>query len=892
VIIDENDYLAHYGIIRRSGRYPWGSGNNELTDNQRNKMFLDHLSDLRKQGLTPVEIARGFDISTGDLRKLVTTATNEQRQSRLHEILKLKEKGVSNTEIGRKLGVNESVIRSALSASQREKTNILTTVVEMIRNQFGRSKYVDVGKGVENHIGVSKEKLGAAVSVLEKEGYVIHRPPVRQLGTGKDTRQKILCAPGTTYKELMQNQESVVVPNHYTQDGGRTFFGILPPLKLNPNRVQVVYGDEGGKEADGVIYVRRGVKDLSLGGAHYAQVRIKVGDNHYLKGMAIYKDDLPDGVDIQFNTNKERTNNKFDAMKPLEKDPDNPFGSQISRQISERRSDGSEKLTSVMNLLSEEGDWGEWTKSISSQVLSKQSQSLARTQLNAALTDRQKELDEILSLTNPLVKKKLLQSFADGADSAAIQMKAKALPGQATQVLLPLKTMPPGEVFAPNYNNGDKVVLIRYPHGGTFEIPELIVNNRRQEGRQVIGLDAKDAVGVHPSVAERLSGADFDGDTVLVIPDNQTRVKSTPALAGLRNFDARTMYKAYEGMPRISEKHMQKQMGDVSNLITDMTIRKASESDLARAVRHSMVVIDSYKHHLNYKQSAIDNNIRQLKEKYQTVDGKVGGASTLISRAKSEIRVPERTLRRASEGGPIDKKTGELVYVPTNRSYVDKQGRTQQSTTLSTKLAEVKDAHELSSGTPIERVYADYSNQTRALANKARLAMVNEPPPSKRSQSARQTYAKEVASLEASLDLALRNAPLERQAQRLANVVVKAKRDADPNMEDTMRKKVESQALQEMRNRTGANKKSVSIPISDREWEAIQAGAISNNKLEEILNNTDLDRVRELATPRPKKLMNTSRIQRAQAMLASGATRAEVARQLGVSLTTLDESLK
>ena len=50
-------------------------------------------------------------------------------------------------------------------------------------------------------------------------------------------------------------------------------------------------------------------------------------------------------------------------------------------------------------------------------------------------------------------------------------------------------------------------------------------------------------------------------------------------------------------------------MGKISNLITDMTLLGASEDKLARAVRHSMVVIDDEKHHLDYKQSEKDNNI-------------------------------------------------------------------------------------------------------------------------------------------------------------------------------------------------------------------------------------------------------------------------------------------
>ena len=67
-------------------------------------------------------------------------------------------------------------------------------------------------------------------------------------------------------------------------------------------------GSDGvkGIEKDGVIELRRGVEDLDLNGNRYAQVRILVDGTHYLKGMAVYSDDMPDGVDVVFNTNKKK----------------------------------------------------------------------------------------------------------------------------------------------------------------------------------------------------------------------------------------------------------------------------------------------------------------------------------------------------------------------------------------------------------------------------------------------------------------------------------------------------------------------------------------------------------------------------------------------------------
>ena len=108
------------------------------------------------------------------------------------------------------------------------------------------------------------------------------------------------------------------------------------------------------------------------------------------------------------------------------------------------------------------------------------------------------------------------------------------------------------------------------------------------------------------------------------------------------------------------------------------------------------------------------------------------------------------------------------------------------------------------------------------------------------------------------------NKPIERQAQILANSVVARKRQANPNMDADDIKKVKNQALAEARTRTGAKKQQ--IEITEKEWEAIQAGAVSPSKLSQILQNTDLDRIKQLATPRTTVMMSPSKTSRARQM--------------------------
>lgn len=881
MIISEDTYLAHYGILRKSGRYPWGSGG---TQSERNRTFLGMVDDMRNSGMSEAEIARGFGLTTTALRAAKSIAKNQEKQADIAQAQRLKSNGWSNIAIGKRMGINESSVRALLDPGQKDKADVLQATSSMLKDQVDKKLYVDIGSGVEHHIGVSGTKLNTAVARLQEEGYTIHYVKVEQLGTGQQTTIKVLAAPGTPYSEVFKNRSQIKQVTDYSEDGGRSYLGIHPPISVSSSRVKVRYAEEGGTDADGVIYVRPGVEDLSLGRSRYAQVRIAVDGTHYLKGMAMYKDDLPAGTDLVFNTNKKNTGNKLDAMKAIKDDPDNPFGA-VVRQMTKVGANGKTKVTSAMNVVNEEGDWETWSKSLSSQFLSKQSPSLAKGQLDMTYERKKSELDEIMSLTNPSVRKKLLESYADDADSSAVHLKAAALPRQGSHVILPINSMKEGEIYAPNYRNGETVALVRYPHGGIFEIPELTVNNRHPEAKKLLG-NAKDAVGIHSKVAERLSGADFDGDTVLVIPNNNRKVKTAPALAGLKGFDPQSAYPAYDGMPRMSARTKAIEMGVVSNLITDMTIRGANASELARAVRHSMVVIDAEKHNLNYKQSAIDNGIAQLKAKYQ--GSAKSGASTLISKASAEIRVPERKPRSAAKGGPVDRATGEKVFEPTGNTFVDKHGKTVVKTIQSKKLAETKDANTLSSGTPVEKVYADHSNKLKALANTARKAAVhtsNTP----YSPSAKTAYSNEVASLNAKLNLALKNAPLERQAQVLANAVVSQKRAANPNMEASEIKKVKGQALAEARIRTGAKKQQ--IEITDSEWAAIQAGAISTNRLNQILNNSDLDKIKQLATPKTPTLMTSAKKNRAAAMLSAGYTQAEVADALGVSLTTLKTGL-
>lgn len=899
------DSLCHYGTPRHSGRYPWGSGDEPY---QHAGDFLSRVEELKRSGKTEKEIAEEMDISTTALRAQKAIAKEERRSEEVETAKKLKDKGYSLNKIAEKMGYsNDSSVRSLLNEKAEARMNAARSTADFLQGQIDKYGMVDVGKGVERNLGVSSEKLNEALYMLQMRGYPVYGGGVPQAtNPGRQTILKVVCPPGTEHKDIY-NYNIHLIGDYKSQDGGDTFDKKwVYPKSMDSKRLQIRYAEDGGIEKDGLIELRRGVDDISLGNSQYAQARILVDGTHYLKGMAVYSDDMPDGVDVIFNTNKPKGTPALGSkdntvLKPIHKDdPENPFGSLIKAGIEDPDIPGSEggqryyydkngkKQLSLINKRAEEGDWGEWSHSLPSQFLSKQNEQLIKKQLSLAVADKEQEYDDICSVTNPTVKKVLLNTFANDCDSSAVHLKAAALPRQRYQVILPVPSLKENEIYAPNYRDGEQVALIRYPHGGTFEIPILKVNNKQADAKKMIGSAPQDAVGINKKVADRLSGADFDGDTVMVIPcGGKTKITSTHKLKGLEGFDPKM---EYGGKPEGSFKKMkntQTEMGKISNLITDMTLKGASEDELARAVRHSMVVIDAEKHNLDYKQSEVDNGIAALKKKYQgrvDEDGKYHeGASTLISRAKSKAVVTKR------KGSPqIDKETGEVSYKEVHENYIDKNGKLVERTQNSTAMAETKDARTLSSGTRQEELYADYANHMKAMANRARKEMMSTGKIAY-SASAKETYSKEVESLDAKLKVALMNAPKERQAQILAKQKVNSIKESNPDMTKSEMKKVSQRALSEARVKTGAKRQVISI--TDKEWNAIQAGAISENRLYQIINNTDIDALRDRATPRSRNVPSTAKVNKMKAMKESGYSAAEIADAVGCSTSTVHKYL-
>lgn len=901
--MSENE-LMHYGMPRRSGRYPWGSGKEPY---QHAQDFLGRIESLEKKGFKEKQIADELGLTTTQYRVQKTLASNERRALRAATARRLRYKeGKSLQQIAKEMGYpNDSSVRNLLNEDIEARKNKAQKTADFLKKQVDEKGMIDVGKGVELGLNVSREKLEQALYILEREGYPTYGGRVPQVNNkDKYTTIKILCPPGSKHREIYNYDEIHNVDEYITRDDGETYTKkFVYPKSIDSKRVMIRYAEDGGKEMDGVIELRRNVEDLNLGESRYAQTRILVDGTHYLKGMAIYSTDeksMPKGVDIIFNTNKTKDVPKMKVLKEIKNDPDNPFGALLREEGGQSTyiDKNGKKQLSAINKTKIEGDWSDWKDKLPSQFLAKQSQNLIDKQLNLKKIYVESDYDKIMSCTNPVVKKQLLWDFAEKADKAAVELSAAALPRQKYQVILPIKNMKDTEVYAPNYKTGEQVALIRYPHGGKFEIPILTVNNKHADARKILG-NSRDAIGINSKIAAQLSGADYDGDTVMVIPtNNKTRISNQKPLEGLEGFDPSMSYPGYKGMKVMRRTDLE--MGKISNLITDMTLKGATPDELSRAVRHSMVVIDAEKHKLNYRKSYYDNGIGALKKKYQErIDPETGklttSAATLISRAKAPVDVVKRvgSVR-------VNPETGEKIYKERYETYREaprilkdgtvKEGKIRYRTTKTNQMSLVKDAHELSSGTSQENAYADFANAMKAMANKARKEWVSIKTPAA-NPIAKKKYAAEVVSLNDKLKIAQMNAPKERRAQMIATSALQAKKNDNPNMTKKELKKQGTIELTKARQKVGASGKGTRINITDKEWEAIQNNAISGTALIKILRKADPDRINELAIPKNTKTLSNAQVNQIKAMANSNFLTSEIAKAMDLSESTVRKYL-
>ena len=969
---EEKDILQHAGVAhdenppgRGSGRWPWGSGDKPF---QRPKDFLQQVYRLEAMGMSEKDQAsslgifardtrRQYEGSPSRLRTAKRIAQHEEKLDIIRQCRTLSAEGVGATEIARRLGLpNESSVRSYLKEGSEARVKSAETTADDLRKIVDEKGPIYVGEGVSNRLNISEDRFKEALEILYFDGYDIHGGRIKQPNNPKHmTTTTVLCPPGTPSSVAYDPAKiNFIGDNYISHDGITIEDGFKYPASLDSKRLMVRYPKDGGDLKDGVVELRPGVKDIYLGeGKHYSQVRILVDGTHYIKGMAVYGDekDFPPGIDLIFNTSKpDGTPLKNpdpkgkQVLKDIGKDPTNPFESSIKEHGGQSywTDDKGEQHLSLINKREDEGGWDNWSRKLPSQFLSKQPKAFVERQLDISKKDARAELDGINQLTNDNVKKILLEKFANTADSQAVDLYAAAVPGQSYQVILPVNSLKDTEIYAPNYKDGETVSIIRFPHAGLFEIPTLTVNNKNEEGNKIITKNGKDAVGINSNVAKILSGADFDGDTVLVIPHrNGVTVNRKDSLRELKNFDIELEYGDHEGNRLMKKGHEQQlQMGIVSNLITDMTLGGAPDRELAMAVKHSMVVIDAVKHKYDWKQSEKDNHIEELKHKWQkrvNEDGSIhyGGASTIISRAsgqyryRGELKEGEKRIDPATGKAKIfriDPETGEKLYTLVDEPYryytdpVTKERlfptgkndmyRTKDGSKIIPKslavlspekhrystvsnMSATKDAMTLVSAgrNPIELAYADYANYLKGLANEARKATLSLKPIQYNPQ-ANKIFAPQVASLNYKYNELEKRKPVEVEAIAEANTMMKGWYTDNPEATKEQRGKANQRILTYCRQKRGLTGSKSSLEITPKEWEAIQAGAISSTKLNNLLSRADLKVIQQYAMPRNNGKLSDAQINRIKSMSAAGHSNSAIAEALNVNVSTVINYLK
>jgi hypothetical protein len=696
--------------------------------------------DAKKKGekLTPEECYQTYmskhekeTMKVSDFKLKYASGSNYHRyaERKKYFAYKASHPDASRNEIYIATGIKPSTQASFENKDSADKLYSKVGIYDSIKKQVDRDGYVDVGEGSFLFLpGASEHSVGTAVRNLQDEGYEVHNLKVDQLTTSFQTNYKVLCKPGTTWEDAMAHKFDIKQLGDMNKtidiDG---YVAPWTPIEcIDSKRVYIRYAEEGGKDKDGLIELRPGVPDISLNNASYAQVRIGVDDKYYMKGMAMYGDDIPEGYDIVYNSKEHVGAAKGDVFKKMKVDDDgnvdkdNPFKATIkdeedlkltSRYYTDPKT-GEKKLSKICTV-NEEGTWDNWRKVLAVQMLSKQPTQLVKQQLALKYADTKSEFEEISQLDNPTLKKHLLAEFASKCDADAVEMGAAPFIGQQTAAILPFNDLDPpsgnkpGQVYCPWLPEGTDVCLIRYPHSSRAEIPVLTVKNHGTKAEKLLG-SSRDAIGIHHDTAAQMSGGDFDGDNVIVIPYAKSRlgIQTDIPRKDLRTFEPKDLYavpglkdakpgQIVNGVRKEQHRTYQTAMGKVSNLITDMWSQGATLEQVAPAIKVSMVVVDAEKHGLDYRKAWKDFEIDKLARTWQQkADGRYGGAVTIMSRSTGEIDIPERKMSsglapvsmhidkdgKPYQRGNVDPKTGEMVYYQTGA--IVRSGKLKSSATL------------------------------------------------------------------------------------------------------------------------------------------------------------------------------------------------------------------
>lgn len=239
------DILMHYGIKRRSGRYPWGSGENPY---QHSGDFLSRVDELKSQGMNDTEIARAIGLTTTEFRVQKSLAKEERRRLEVDRAKSLREDGKSLNEIAEIMGYNnDSSIRSLLNEHSEARMNAARRTAEFLKSK------VD-----EKGMSILKERLELEPKLVREwqkprtlENFHLALRKRRHMLTDmlliEDTTGRVIYESAAKLATTLRVKEIVTVPvmENLTRTDDASKVHTLLGIIVNPNDY-TIGADKGG----------------------------------------------------------------------------------------------------------------------------------------------------------------------------------------------------------------------------------------------------------------------------------------------------------------------------------------------------------------------------------------------------------------------------------------------------------------------------------------------------------------------------------------------------------------------------------------------------------------------------------------------------------------------
>ena len=231
---------------------------------------LISIPDIREEGRTETQIANELGLTTTQLRNAITYARKEEREYNREQVAGMKEAGLSNVEIGQRLGISEGTVRNYISDNKSSKATSeqqLDNIEKALSDSLKQTGHLDVGVGVERQLGVSRTKFNAVVNQMVENGDLyIHNIQIQRLNDPtKYTIVKVLSTE-PDYLKVLKDSTNIGNLEYFSDDKAlESAKRFETPQMVDLNRIKIRYQEDGGADLDGLIEIRKGTEDLDLG---------------------------------------------------------------------------------------------------------------------------------------------------------------------------------------------------------------------------------------------------------------------------------------------------------------------------------------------------------------------------------------------------------------------------------------------------------------------------------------------------------------------------------------------------------------------------------------------------------------------------------------------------